>query len=400
MKYTLQQLSQQPNALADHYQKFNVAGRLLLTGHSHQAWPDVAFDGMEEAWHDAATLVDDKWGPAFEKAEAVRKGFATILDDTDGLIALAPNTHELVLRFLSALPLKQKPKIVTTDGEFHTVRRQLVRLEEEGIGVVRVTTDPLQQIVGKIIDAIDEKTSAVIVSAVFYETGLILPDLDALAEACNRKGVYLLVDAYHALNAIPFTVRGLNLQQAFIVGGGYKYCQLGEGNCFMRFPADCTLRPVITGWFSEFSMLADKNTGKTAYGQGHDLFAGSTYDPISHYRAAAVFQFFRKHGLSPEFLRKVSQHQTSLLAKTFLEADIPEHIISMDTGIKHEQRAGFLVLKTNHADWFCKQLHQEGVLTDYRGTSLRFGPAPYLSDNQLTYSMRILADIADYFPGK
>lgn len=399
MIYTLQQLSQQPNALADHYREFNVAGRLLLTGHSHQAWPDVAFDGMKQAWHDAATLVDDKWGPAFEKAEAVRKGYASIIEDTDGHIALAPNTHDLVLRFLSALPLKKKPKIVTTDGEFHTVRRQLARLEEEGIGVVRVATNPIQQVVEKIIDAIDDKTSAVIVSAVFYETGLILPELAALAEACNRKGVYLLVDAYHALNAIPFTIKRLKLQQAFIIGGGYKYCQLGEGNCFMRFPADCKLRPVITGWFSEFSMLADKNTGTTAYGQGHDLFAGSTYDPISHYRAAAVFQFFRKHGLSPEFLREVSQHQTALLAKTFLDTDIPEHIISLDTSIKHEQRAGFLVLKTDHAAWFYKQLHKEGVLTDYRGNSLRLGPAPYLTDNQLIYSMGVLTDIADYFPG-
>ena len=50
-----------PNALADHYRRFGVAERLLLTGHSHQAWPDRGFDAQAQAWLDAARFVDDKW---------------------------------------------------------------------------------------------------------------------------------------------------------------------------------------------------------------------------------------------------------------------------------------------------------------------------------------------------
>ena len=53
---------------------FRVAERVLLTGHSHQAWPDVAFEAQQQAWLDAAELVDDKWGPAFEVADEVRRG--------------------------------------------------------------------------------------------------------------------------------------------------------------------------------------------------------------------------------------------------------------------------------------------------------------------------------------
>ena len=61
--------------LAPHYSRFQVGERLLLTGHSHQAWPDVARDGVMEAWDDAALRVDEKWGRAFEQAERVREGF-------------------------------------------------------------------------------------------------------------------------------------------------------------------------------------------------------------------------------------------------------------------------------------------------------------------------------------
>ena len=35
--------------------------------------------------------------------------------------------------------------------------------------------------------------------------------------------------------AVP-AVAGRRSRTAFVVGGGYKYCQLGEGNCFLRVP--------------------------------------------------------------------------------------------------------------------------------------------------------------------
>ena len=56
---TLEALRASPNALARHYGRFRVAERLLLTGHSHQAWPDCGFDAQAEAWLDAARYVDE-----------------------------------------------------------------------------------------------------------------------------------------------------------------------------------------------------------------------------------------------------------------------------------------------------------------------------------------------------
>ena len=71
----------------------------------------------------------------------------------------------------------------------------------------------------------------------------------------------------------------------------------------MRIPPDTDLRPAITGWFSEFTVLADRQPlGRVAYGRGGDQLAGATYDPTSHYRAVAVFDFFREHGLTPALL--------------------------------------------------------------------------------------------------
>ena len=58
--------------LAPAYSRFRVTERILLTGHSHQAWPDVAFEAQKQAWHDAAEHVDAKWGLAEEKAASLR----------------------------------------------------------------------------------------------------------------------------------------------------------------------------------------------------------------------------------------------------------------------------------------------------------------------------------------
>ena len=91
-----------PNAIAGHYSHFRVAERLLLTGHSHQAWPDVGFAAQQQAWLDAAEFVDAKWERADAQAVKVRAGFARLLGSSVDEIALGQNTHELVTRWLSA----------------------------------------------------------------------------------------------------------------------------------------------------------------------------------------------------------------------------------------------------------------------------------------------------------
>jgi kynureninase len=374
-----------PNALAPHYSRFRVAERLLLTGHSHQAWPDVGFAAQQQAWLDAAELVDDKWDRAFAMADRVRAGFARVLEDPGGDIALGANTHELVVRFLSALPLAKRPRLVTTDGEFHTVRRQLDRLSEEGIEVVRVPARPVNLLAERLARMVTDRTAAVLVSAVLYENAHIVPHLDVALQACRRFGAELLVDAYHALNVVPFSLVTERLEGAYVVGGGYKYCQLGEGNAFLRVPPDCALRPVITGWYSEFALLSSPPiTGPVPYGPGPARFAGATYDPTSHYRAAAVFDFFEQQGLTPRLLREVSQHQVGLLAQEFDRLDLDRTVITRDRrSVPLEATGGFLALYAPRARAISEALRRRDVWTDYRGDTLRLGPAPYLSDDQL-----------------
>ena len=381
-----------PNALASHYSRFRVEERLLLTGHSHQAWPDVSFDGQLEAWADAAEGVDDKWERAEAKADRVRRGFARLLGARPEEIALGQNTHELVVRFLSALPLAARPRLVTTDGEFHTIRRQLDRLAEDGrLEIVKVAAYPAATLVERLIAAIDDRTSAALVSSVLFETAQIVPGLDRARAACRARGAELLVDAYHQVNVVPFSLAGL--EDAFVVGGGYKYCQLGEGNCFLRVPPGRDdLRPLLTGWFSEFAHLTERIPGRVPYGAGPARWSGATYDPTSHYRAVSVFRFFEEMELDPEFLRAVSRHQVGLLAERFDALGLDPKRITRDRDVPLDAVGGFLAFRAPEAGRLAAMLRERGMLTDHRGEWLRLGPAPYLSDDQLAAAIDLLGE--------
>jgi kynureninase len=386
-----------PNPLARYYARFRVAERLLLTGHSHQAWPDVARAAMLEAFDDAAAAVDAKWERAAVRADEVSAGYGRLLGEPGAAIALGASTHELVVRFLSALDLRRRPRLLTTDGEFHTLRRQLARLGEAGLAVERVATEPVDTLAARLARAVDDRTAAVLVSAVLFETARIVPGLEQVSAACARHGAELLVDAYHALGPLVFELGERGLADAWVTGGGYKYLQLGEGVCFLRLPAHAAaMRPVLTGWFAEFGSLADEHDpDRVVYGDGAVRFAGSTYDPVSHYRATAVLRFFAREGLTPARLQALYQGQLALLAERFDALDLPPALVDRDRAAPLEAFAGFLALRTPHAAELQRRLAARGVLTDSRADRLRLGPAPYLGAAQLTEAMERLGATAD-----
>lgn len=378
-----------PAALATHYRAFLRPDRILLTGHSHQAWPDVARVGQLLAFDDAAREVDDKWGRAFAAADAVREAVAARIGARPEEIALGPSTHELVARFLSALDLRARPHLVTTSGEFHSLFRQLSRLREAGLEVTFVDAAPVDSLAERLAAAIGPRTAALMASSVLFETSSIVPGLEVAVRAAHAQGAAVLIDAYHAFGVVPFRVGELGPDPVFVVAGGYKYAQWGEGNCFLRVPAGTALRPVYTGWFADFAGLAHRRDPARAVGYGPrpcDVFAGSTYDPTSHYRAREVVRFFEEAGLTLSRLRASSLAQT---------ARILGHLEGMDvrTPRADAARGGFVAVRVEQADAVVEALRARGVFVDARGDLVRFGPAPYLADDEIDAAMRAFREL-------
>ena len=376
-----------PSLLRSHYTAFLREGRVLLTGHSHQAWPDVAREAQLEAFDVAALYVDQKWSHASEAAEDVRRAVASRIQCAAAEVALASNTHELVTRFLSALDWKKRPRIVSTRGEFHTIYRQLSRLAEEGVEVVWVDALPAESLAERLSAAVDARTAAVLVSSVLFETSSCVPGLSRLAERCALEGAQLLVDSYHAFNVVPFAVSDLGAD-VFVVGGGYKYAQWGEGCCFLRVPSSFEGRPIYTGWFSDFDGLSAPRDGRLIqYGERPaERFAGSTYDPTSHYRARRVARFFEEQGLDVQTLRRISLAQTAQLIEGLSGLDVR-------TPTSEQARGGFVSVHMENASEVSDALAKRGIHTDVRGALLRLGPAPYSTTEELDLALQALRSL-------
>ena len=378
--------------LAPHYSHFDVSNRLLFSGHSHQAWPDVALEGLQESFHVAAEQVDTKWDTAFDKTEILRNYLRNFYDDPNGYYCLAENTHLLLVSWLSGYDLKNKPKIITTDGEFHSMFRQLHRLKEEGLKVEMVDAES-EEIVSNISQKIDRETAAIMLSRVYFETGLINQHIPEIADIARANDIPLLIDDYHGTNVAPISLTDNNLEDVFMLIGGYKYLQWGEGNCFLRFPKDCELRPAITGWFASFSTLdKPRDDSPVQYDKGNQRFATGTHDPASQFRAAKVVEFFEEQGLTPDVLQTQYRSQVGLLRKLFQNQHFDPQVIKLRHTKPLDQNGGFLALQSPKAREIRASLLEKEVFTDARGDILRMGPAPYTTTAQIEQAIHALAE--------
>jgi len=384
--------------LAKHYTRFNVSNRLLFTGHSHQAWPDVALEGIVEAFDVAATKVDTKWDDVFEKIAVMSDYLKKYYDDPNGNYTHSESTHHLIVRWLSGLDLRNKPKIVTTDTEFYSLYRQLTRLSQEGIEIVYVSALPLQGFTQRLEAAMDQRTAAVMISRVYFEHSLINHELSAVAASCRSHGIPLMIDDYHGTNVVPLSVRVAGLEDTFILIGGYKYLQWGEGNCFLRSPDGCTMRPVITGWLASFSSLKQPRSSVVDYDDGAWRFYGATFDGVSAFRGAAVTRFFDREGLSSGILHKLYAEHVAYMKHRFLALDLDPKEIRLAHDYDLRSNGGFLALRSARALELFSSLKDAGVLTDCRGEVLRFGSAPYMVSSQIDQAFSILANIVKKEP--
>lgn len=389
---TLQDIRQYPNTLSQDYKHAAVAQRIMLTGHLHQALPDVCEKAYREHWDCLNKHGEERWDEVFQRADRLRRGFADILEGETGNIALAPSVHELFVRFLSALPIAKGGRIVASDAEHPSIARQLLALAQAtNIELVTVPALPAESLVERIAAQITGGTLAVCVSSVNFITGHQALELDTLLPLCQKVGAELFVDAYLSVNVQPFSIHDYNLQQAFVVGGGAKYCQMGNGNCFMHVPEGRAFRPVVSGWFGHYDALSGEASElPLQYPDSAKRFDGSTFDAMPYFRATHVLDYFEEKGLNVDFLSDVNYHQLSLMARCFRQLGLDEALIRLPVDV--EYMGGFMALETPHARPLCEKMRDRGVHTDYAGRWLRFGPAPYLCDEQLEDGMIALEE--------
>jgi selenocysteine lyase/cysteine desulfurase len=332
--------------------------RLHFAAHSHHLWPDASFDGHVEAWEDAARLADHKWDRVFGEVflEAQQHIARELALPDPASIAFSPNTHDFLVRIVSALPMK-RPRVLASDGEFHSFRRQSLRWHEAGR--IELTTVPLEQLAQT---AASGDFDLIFASQVQFNSGRVLPDLPDLAALSRPEGPWLVIDGYHGFMATPTNLSGI-ADRAFYLSGGYKYAMAGEGACFLHAPPGFGPRPEVTGWYAAFDDLAARQGG-VGYAPDGRRFLGSTFDPSGIYRFNAVRRMLDDQGLDTA---AISAHCHRLKQRFLDAAPFP------GLTLLSQPEARFLAFQGAEAPALYERLTARGAVTDLRGDVLRIG---------------------------
>jgi selenocysteine lyase/cysteine desulfurase len=373
--------------LRAHFQRFLSADpeRLHFAAHSHHPWPDATRAAQLEAWDVAARRMDSKWeevlGPVWAEAQGHVARHLNLPDPRR--IVFAPNTHEFVGRILSALP--ERPRILTTDGEFHSLARQVARLEEEGlVRVTRVPAEPGADCLPRLAEAARAGFDLVWVSQVFFGTGFAQPMAGFAALAAGDHA--LVIDGYHGFLALP-TDMGPLADRAFYLSGGYKYAMAGEGCCFLHCPPGWLPRPRNTGWFAAFGNLSGPQGG-VPYAADGMRFMGATFDPSGLYRLNAAMRWLEEVGVSVGGLHA---HAHALQARFVAGLEGT----GLDVGalvvpLAESRRGNFLCFDLPDAEAWSARLDALRVVTDRRGRRLRFGFGLYQTVEEVEALLRRL----------
>ena len=350
--------------------------RLHFAAHSHHLWPDASFDGQVEAWNDAARLADTKWDKVLDEVwpEAQANVARELGSGAPDTIVFASSTHDFLVRLVTAAPRREPGplRVLTTDGEFHSARRQFARWAEEGwIALDQVAAEPFDDLSDRFLAVAQAgEHDFILVSQVLFGSGRVFERVEELAALARPGGPWVVIDGYHAFMALDRPFGAAAAGSAFYLGGGYKYAMSGEGCAFLHAPPGYGERPPVTGWFAEFEDLT-LPPGSVGYARDARRFMGATFDPSALYRFNAVQRMLRENQLTTAAVADHSRLLQAQLLDGIGATPLGEaELLNSLGGGPH---ARFLAFRSPLAqDWY-SQLKAQDCITDVRGDVLRIG---------------------------
>ncbi|MBX3095394.1 MAG: aminotransferase class V-fold PLP-dependent enzyme [Fimbriimonadaceae bacterium] len=370
---------------------------IYLANHSLGRLPDVAFENLSRFTESWATQLDSAWsedGWLGEMAE-FREQIADLLSLPEPDLIVAKTSAGQGLRaVLNSFSWDRPIRVVATAGEFDSVdfilrayrdagRAELHFVEaSENEGPVALFTHEAIQ------SEITSGTDLVVLSAVTFGTGQVLPGLSDLIAHAHSLGALVVIDAYHGLGVLPFNQ--MELDADFVIGGCYKYLRGGPGACFLglhpRVAADDSKRTLDTGWFAKrdtFSYERPEHAERWPGGQG---WQESTPPVITAYQANPGLAITREVGVG-----QIRAHNLTL------QRHLREALRTRNVGVfepADENRFGaFVLLPATIPNALCSVLKAEGVNADARGSFVRLGPDFLNTFAQLTEAAERIARV-------
>ena len=143
-------------------------------------------------------------------------------------VALVESTTHGLNIAAQSIPWREGDEVVMCNLEFLQVAIPFVQLSKtHGVRPVFLEHEAGVVPASAYAAAINERTRAVVLSSVQWCNGYRV-DLEAVAEACRARGVWLVVDAVQQAGAVPLPTDGVD----FMLAGGHKWLNAPMGTGF------------------------------------------------------------------------------------------------------------------------------------------------------------------------
>ena len=162
----------------------------------------------------------------FTEVSEVRESFGKLVNCESANVALISSTSYGFSSVLNNVKPKNNGNAITIKEEFPSAYFSLKRwCDTNQNELVIVEPDPDLALIGenwnqKIINAIDENTSIVLISSIHWMNGTKF-DLKRIGDKCVEVGAKLLVDGTQSVGVLPMDVKEFNIDA--LICAGYKW---------------------------------------------------------------------------------------------------------------------------------------------------------------------------------
>ena len=335
-------------------------------------------DAVRAAYADYLDGWDERgapWDYWVERTEAARASFAGLVGAQPDDVAVTTSLSAGVSALASAIRFDERPKVVISDFEFPTIGQIWHAQQLRGAEVHVV--DP-----ARVVEAIDERTAVVSVTAVCYRNGARLP-VEEIAQVAHEHGALCLLDAYQAAGSIPLDVGSLGVDA--LATGVLKYLLGSAGLAFLwtRPGLAAELTPTETGWFADRDIFEMAHT-RYAPAPNARRFQSGTPPVPAIYAGIAGIELMREIGVA-----ETREHVNGLNDRLIAGVDELGGVVV--TPREPERRGALVCIRSTDAPALVRALGEEGVVTSERDSNLRVSPHAYNNEQDIDAVLAALA---------
>ncbi|HDH16227.1 MAG TPA: aminotransferase class V-fold PLP-dependent enzyme [Gammaproteobacteria bacterium] len=305
-------------------------------------------------------------------------------------IALLKNTSEGISVVAMGFPWVSGDTVLSSNEEFPSNRIPWQALADQGVQFKEI---PLRQ-AGKspeqaLIDAMEDTTRMLAISAVQYASGLRL-DLETLGKACLERDIAFCVDAIQILGALPVDVEAANID--FLMADSHKWLLGPEGIAlfYCRKKWQGMINLFQYGWhmtdnYGDF----DIKTWRPAASSRR--FECGTPNILGIRGFAASLSLINDIGIE-RIERRILGH-TELMHEFIVKSSNLDAIYTDKASMK----SGIVTFRHHNcpAPQLFKYLREQNIMCAERGGGVRFSPHVYNTDEEIINALIMANDFSN-----